>query len=140
MVIVPTVVKKSPVAGKGLFAAKKIKKGQAITKTGIKERHYTVSQYEKFSRQYKKLLENFSYWDYDPKNGRRIIVYPFDNIKYLNHSCEPNVINNGDVDLAAKDIKPGEELTYNYAPLLIRGEAFKCACGSANCKKVIQPA
>jgi len=61
--------------------------------------------------------------------------------QYLNHSCEPN----GYMDVlgltfrAARDIRRGEEITFNY--LTTESEMampFDCNCGSANCFGFIQ--
>jgi len=59
----------------------------------------------------------------------------------FNHSCEPNCGFDGSIKLVAiKDIKKGEELTFDYAfcETLIR--KFECKCGSMNCRKIIKPA
>jgi len=134
MLVVPVVLKKSLIQGKGIFAKEEIKKGSVIVRIGQKERYYSKEQYRKFSSRYKKTLDKFAYWD---KNKNRL-VYSLDYTKYFNHSCEPNVLNRGSLDLAAKDIRKGEELTYNYQPILTRGEQLKCNCGSKHCKKLIK--
>lgn len=55
---------------------------------------------------------------------------------FLNHSCEPNgYINFGDLTFRAlRNIKKGEELTYNYLTTefdLVK--KFECNCGSKKC-------
>jgi len=58
----------------------------------------------------------------------------------INHSCDPNIIDDshdacrGEA-YAARDIKKGEPLTYNYITQYYdRGPFFdKCRCGSLNC-------
>jgi SET domain-containing protein len=58
----------------------------------------------------------------------------------FNHSCEPNI---GYIDsitfVAIKDIKPMEELVFDYAFSETFFEPFECKCGSANCRKIIKP-
>lgn len=57
----------------------------------------------------------------------------------FNHSCNPNCGFNGSIKLVSlRNIKKGEELTFDYAfcESLIR--EFKCNCGSKNCRKVIR--
>ena len=57
----------------------------------------------------------------------------------FNHSCEPNCGFNGSIKLVAiRDIKEGEELTFDYAfcESLIR--EFECNCSSPNCRKTIK--
>ena len=104
-------------------------------RSGEKERYYSQTQYKKFSLKYRKILDKFAYWD---KKARHQ-VYPTDNTKYLNHSCEPNVLNRGNFDIAKKDIGKGEELTYDYRPILIGNEKLKCNCGSRRCGGLIKP-
>jgi len=58
-----------------------------------------------------------------------------DAVKYLNHSCSPNVVKDGPLDRAARDILPGEELTYDYSVLALERERFRRRCGSPQCRK-----
>jgi len=64
-----------------------------------------------------------------------------DQTRWLNHSCEPNVVveagvtkqGNGWAQLQAlRDIKPGEELFFDYA--LPEALKERCACGAATCR------
>ena len=61
----------------------------------------------------------------------------------INHSCDPNVGIQADEDLvhkyvAFKDIKAGEELTYDYAMGNLVVENFpECVCGTKACRKNI---
>ncbi|HVY01234.1 MAG TPA: SET domain-containing protein-lysine N-methyltransferase [Candidatus Nanoarchaeia archaeon] len=64
----------------------------------------------------------------------------------FNHSCEPNCGFDGSIKLVAiRDIKEGEELTFDYAfceSLIIQGDHlndFECNCGSGNCRKFVRP-
>jgi len=128
------VTNKSSIEGTGLFAEKKIPKGTVVWRFDSKtEKVYTKNQYNKLSKRYKSLLRHFAYWD---EEGR--LVYCTDNAKYWNHSCEPNVSRVDGIDIAIKDIQPGEELTYDYALLMSESsKPIKCNCGSKNCRRVI---
>lgn len=58
--------------------------------------------------------------------------------QYINHSCEPNceAINYDDEEIwieAMRDIKAGEELSYDYG-FEEPDERFPCLCGSKNCR------
>nr|XP_043638915.1 histone-lysine N-methyltransferase ASHH2 [Erigeron canadensis] len=66
--------------------------------------------------------------------------------RFINHSCEPNCrtekwMVNGEVCVglfALRDIKKGEELTFDYNYVRVFGAAAKkCVCGSARCRGVI---
>ncbi len=58
---------------------------------------------------------------------------------YVNHSCAPNAGLSGQIGLVAmRDIRPGEEVTYDYA--MSDGSSydeFECCCGAAQCRGFI---
>lgn len=62
------------------------------------------------------------------------------NTDYLNHNCNPNAGIKGQISVVAmKDIKKGEEVTFDYGTVLYREEgaphySFKCLCGSKECR------
>lgn len=130
------ILKKSKIHGNGLFAKRKIPKGTVIvlvSKIGKDVRVYTKVQYDKFSKSYKAILKKYAYeWEGN-------LYFCTDNVKYLNHSCEPNISNFNDFDIAIKDIKAGEELTYDYGLILPKWvKPLRCNCGSKNCRKIIR--
>jgi SET domain-containing protein len=57
--------------------------------------------------------------------------------RFINHSCDPNCESENDDAhiwiLAIRDIKAGEELTYNYGFDLDEYKDYPCNCGSAEC-------
>lgn len=59
---------------------------------------------------------------------------------YVNHSCEPNSGIKGQISLIAmRDIKKGEEITFDYGTVLYRGKGapayeLKCECGIKSCR------
>ena len=62
---------------------------------------------------------------------------PWNPARLINHSCEPNAeaINEEDriwID-AARDIAPGEELSFNYGYDLEGYSEHPCACGASGC-------
>lgn len=70
-------------------------------------------------------------------NGGKQIVDGFGVAAFINHSCDPNCetdqIRGRIWVIAARDIEPGEELTYDYN--LYDGEAdAPCSCGAARCR------
>nr|CAB3456770.1 unnamed protein product [Digitaria exilis] len=64
--------------------------------------------------------------------------------RFINHSCEPNTeMQKWTVDgetrvgiFALRDIKKGEELTYDYKFVQF-GDDQDCHCGSSNCRKML---
>ena len=69
----------------------------------------------------------------------QIAVHELNDADFLNHSCEPNAGFSGQAFVVAmRDIKPGEELTIDYAmctssPVL---RDIECLCASTSCRKV----
>jgi SET domain-containing protein len=118
------VVKRSK-SGLGLFTTKDISKGELVIEyTGEK-----ITEAEANLRGGKYLFELNDNWTIDGK-GRENIA------RYLNHSCKPNC--NPELDdeeehiyiYAKRNIKAGEELTYNYGKMyfndLIKKEGCRC--------------
>jgi hypothetical protein len=57
---------------------------------------------------------------------------------FINHSCHPNVGFAGNVVLVAmRDIRPGEELTTDYALFDSLDSSMACNCGEPQCRQVI---
>jgi SET domain-containing protein len=57
--------------------------------------------------------------------------------RYINHSCDPNCAVEKTHDtlwiVALRDIKEGEELSYNYGYTLEHYQDNPCTCGAQNC-------
>ncbi len=62
---------------------------------------------------------------------------PWNTARFINHSCAPNCesqIVRGRVWIVAlRDIKPGEELTYDYCYDYDHHEDHPCRCGARDC-------
>ena len=57
---------------------------------------------------------------------------------YINHSCDPNVGMDGQINyVAMRDIKAGEELCLDYAVAMNTEYELKCNCGSKNCRGIV---
>ena len=66
-----------------------------------------------------------------------------EHLKYINHSCEPNVLFNTDTMQleCLQDIKAGDELCFFYpATEWNMAQPFECLCGTVSCIKQIQGA
>jgi SET domain-containing protein len=65
------------------------------------------------------------------------------NADYVNHSCDPNSGIKGQISLVAmRNIKKGEQITFDYGTVLFRGRGvpkyeLSCMCESRNCRKKI---
>lgn len=63
---------------------------------------------------------------------------------YVNHSCDPNTgFKGSNFMVAMRDIKPGEEILYDYAMIIASNKSsenyfeMECTCGTPLCRKVI---
>jgi hypothetical protein len=62
-------------------------------------------------------------------------LLPCDEIIYLNHSCNANILDSGKgFDIVVKDIAKGKEATYDYRCFFFHdSDEFECMCGEDNC-------
>jgi uncharacterized protein len=126
-------VRRSGVHGRGLFAARDIRKGERIIeyvgeRVGKREgQRRTDAQWAK-GRIYTFEL-----------NARTDIdgAVRWNTARLANHSCEPNAesqIVRGRVWIVAlRRIRAGDEITYDYN-FPIEEEMIRCRCGSARCR------
>jgi len=122
-------VKKSPVHGKGGYAKKDIPKGTKIIEyVGKKIKSTDDDDDSKEETVY--TFELNKKWDLEGE-----VVW--NTAKNINHSCDPNceidIIKEHIWIIALRDIKKGEELTYNYGFDLDDFADHPCRCGSKNC-------
>ena len=135
-------VKESTIQGKGAFAAQLIPKGMRIIEyTGER-----ISEEEAQRRYDDAAMNRHHTFLFDLEDGTCLdgAVNGNESI-YINHSCDPNCvpeIENGKIFIyALRDIKPGEELCYDYA-YEREGEdnedaIYPCRCGSGKCRGTI---
>ncbi|MBI2134393.1 SET domain-containing protein-lysine N-methyltransferase [Candidatus Woesearchaeota archaeon] len=121
------IVKKTGNRGRGVFAARALRKGEFILSLKGKvistEEMLAASKY------------HLDHMGAIGKDLCMIFGYPE---KYINHSCSPNVFERNRELFAMKTIKKGEELFYDYAISDVDDQwSMRCKCGSRNCRKVI---
>jgi uncharacterized protein len=128
-----TGVKPSGIAGRGLYAAAPIARGEIVSVKGghlvdwvTLERHKAVVN------------------DADMQIAEDLFLAPlsadeFEGVMtFLNHSCEPNVGVQGQIGFVAlRDVEPGEELTIDYGTIDHDAEPMACRCGTPACRGVI---
>ena len=123
-------VGRSRIAGQGLFAAEDIKKGIRIIQY-IGEK---ISKDESRRRVAEGNAYIFAFnerYDIDGKTLKN-------KARYINHSCDPNceaeITKRTIWIVAIRDIKEGEELSYNYG---YDAKKYVCKCGAKNCSGYI---
>ena len=126
-------IKKSNIDKKGLCASKDIKEGtKIINYIGKIISKKETEENTKFDNEKDIYLFNLnSRYDLDGD-------FKFNTARLINHSCDPNCEVEG-VGLklwisAIKNIKKGEELTYDYGFSYDKDyKQFPCKCGKQNC-------
>ena len=137
----PILVRDSNVHGRGVFATRRIEKGERIIEyLGERVSH------DEADRRYESKQENDSHTFLFIVDSKTVIDAGTDgnDARFFNHSCDPNcesVVEKRRVFIEAlRAIEPGEEMTYDYQiyrdhddPENI-DEVFACRCGFANCR------
>ncbi len=126
-----------------MFAIGSIRKGQRIA-DGIDEQDYKTlipwARFKSFSKGIQKKIMGFCIGTpqgFIPPEGLDFNKLSID--WYFNHSCSGNMgFNNKGDFVAIRNIKRGEELSYDYG-LAESNPKFKmiCQCKSKNCRKII---
>jgi uncharacterized protein len=137
----PIQVRDSSVHGRGVFATRRIEKGERI----IEYLGQRVS-HDEADRRYETKDENDSHTFLFIVDSKTVIDAGVDgnDARFFNHSCDPNcesVVEKRRVFIEAiRAIEPGEEMTYDYQIYREEGdpenidEVFACRCGFANCR------
>jgi hypothetical protein len=128
-----TVVRKSAIHGRGLFAAKQIKKGELIGIKGgnIVDRETLKKRAALIGDSYIQIDDDFFLAPLAANEVKKVMMF-------LNHSCSPNIGVRGQVSFVAmRDIGEGEELTVDYATIDDDAYVMDCNCGTKLCRKRI---
>ena len=122
--------------GYGVVAAKFIPKGTILYALCDLDRLFSLPEIKKISQASLKFLTKYAYID---RYGNSILNW--DHGRFVNHSCEPNMLEIPDTDLsiAIRDIDANEEITCEYAicNLLHLFENKQCICKSKSCRKTL---
>ncbi|MFA5318660.1 MAG: SET domain-containing protein-lysine N-methyltransferase [Patescibacteria group bacterium] len=124
----PIKVKKSKIEGKGVFAARDFKQGEAVYffPTG---KIVNSSDIPSIPEREKRYLDKIG-------DGQFEIIKP--PARYVNHSCNPNIVEKDRVAYALRDIRKEEEITIDYDDIAYFEKPFKCRCGSKNCRGFVR--
>jgi hypothetical protein len=126
-----TFMRSSLIHGLGTFAKERIVKGEIVF---IKGGHIVTKRELYFSEKissYHPIADEFFIGAKSREEENRIKLF-------VNHSCDPNCGLRGDiVFVALREIKEGEELSFDYAMLDNEEYTLGCNCGSACCRKIV---
>ncbi len=135
------IIKKSKISGKGIFTKKQIKKGEHICTL----KGEIISLKEDIERINKGVIEHSHSLQIDKETYIDLDLFS----KTFNHSCSPNsFIKRKNELIAIRNIKKGEEITYDYSTTMDDNEkkikeagrtlwTCKCNCGAKNCRLII---
>jgi len=132
----------SRIHGIGLFAVKAIPSGTVIGREDrvVREgfyRWFTWRDFERFDRRLQRKVKQLCTLE------RRGFFAPvnFDLLPtcwHINHSCGGNIGFKGENFVAIRNIRSGEELTYDYGLVETSPRVrWRCACGSRRCRGVV---
>lgn len=137
----PFEVRHSAIHGRGVFATEKIAKGtRLIEYTG------EIIPWPVADRRYADNAKNGYHTFLFDIDGKKVIdaAVGGNDSRWINHGCAPNCEAVGEGDRifieAIKNIKPGEELVYDYGFVFderhtpaLKGR-YKCLCGAKTCR------
>jgi uncharacterized protein len=128
-----TIVQRSSIVGRGLFAREAIAKGEIVCAKG----GHLLSRVE--LAKHKSIVNDAELQIADDLFLAPVTEAEFEGVMmFLNHSCEPNVGIRGQiVFVAMRDIAAGEELMIDYATIDHDTEPMTCHCGAARCRRLI---
>ncbi|MHB1868638.1 MAG: SET domain-containing protein [Nitrososphaerales archaeon] len=124
-------IKPSKIHGNGCYTSSEIKKGMVVASWKGEMVSTPAQPGEKYYGYYIRVGDKWLVPDEGPE-------------KNINHSCDPNtmvmMLKDGVEFIAAKDIKIGEEISFDYGTVIPEGDTFmiSCKCGAENCRGIIK--
>lgn len=123
----------SRIEGRGLFARRRIRKGEIVAIKGghVYDARTLARVKARVAVSYIQIADGFFIGALTAAEVRR-------NKLFINHSCEPNLGIRGQiVYVALRDIAAGEELTYDWAMEENAPTRTRCRCGARRCRRVL---
>jgi SET domain-containing protein len=128
-----TVVKESPIHGRGLFAAADISKNEIVAVKGghIIARDLLVQLQPTLGPAEIQIADDLFIGPVTEEEREASMIFS-------NHSCEPNLGLRGQISFVAmREIKAGEELTHDWAMTDDDEDSTECHCGAVHCRGTI---
>lgn len=120
------IVKNSITHGYGVFAGRHFAAGEVVV-PWVAEKIVEAEEAVLLSSQEQEYMSRMD-------DGRYVIFAA--PARYVNHSCNPNTTAKDNANIAARDIREGEEITTDYDDEGALG-CFECDCGEPTCRKRI---
>ncbi|HZG75905.1 MAG TPA: SET domain-containing protein [Paenibacillus sp.] len=120
--------------GVGVFATKRIPKGTITWALDDLDRHFGEEDVRALDELRRDCFLKYSY-----RNQRGQYILCWDYGKYINHSFDANCVGTAyELELAARDIEAGEQLTSDYGTLNV-DEPFDCLPEEGSRRKRVLP-
>ncbi|WP_319541885.1 SET domain-containing protein [uncultured Pseudodesulfovibrio sp.] len=120
----------SPEIGVGVFATRHIPQGTIVVVRDQFDLCLSQEDYCLLPQSVRASMETYMYHD---KCGN--LVLSWDHARYMNHSCHSNtMMTDYNLEIAVRDISPGEEITTEYGLLNIQ-EPYEIYCGCDSCRE-----
>jgi uncharacterized protein len=111
-------IAKSTIHGLGVYSAEHVAKGQKVWEFHpVIDRIVSASALAKMPQYIIALIDSRA--EYLPAQDAHLTS--LDGDQFTNHSDDPNICKVGEVWLASREIRPGDELTCDYRETVIRG-------------------
>lgn len=136
LMIHPDTYVKRTHTGIGLFAKRPFQRGEILWITDDIDAKLPLAAYLALDAIQQQKLNIYSYVD----NKNRVII-PWDEGKYVNHSCTPNstsLLEFDNISIALRTIEADEEILEDYSSYYSHFESFTCQCGAPNCRGVVE--
>lgn len=118
--------------GISLFAKRRFSRGEILWIKDDLDVAIPLPVYQNMAPSLRRKLNIYSYLDYQNR-----VIIPWDEGKYVNHSCAPNstgLLEFDNISIALRDIEAGEEIVEDYYCYFGHFESFVCKCGAPNCR------
>ena len=128
-----TAIRPSPIEGRGLFARRAIRKGEIVAIKGghILDRRALARVRGRIAESFIQIADGFFI-------GAATAAEVTRNKLFINHSCAPNVGIFGQIIFVAmRDVRAGEELTYDWAMEENIPARMRCRCGAPGCRGLL---
>jgi SET domain-containing protein len=119
------VVQRSPIHGRGVFAAQRFEPGDIII-DGCRD-VLSDEATEFLPREERVFLSVV--------DGQNVLMRP--PARFVNHSCNPNACGTDRHDVAIRVIEAGEEITVDYVAEHVPGLRLECNCKAPNCRGLL---
>jgi uncharacterized protein len=137
-------VRNSRIHGRGVYAARRIAKGERV----IEYKGEIITWKEADRRPPSDPDDPHHTFFFSLDDGKHVIDAAVDGnaARWINHSCDPNCETEEDDDedrvyiVALRDIRPGEELFYDYGLIIDERitptlkKNYECRCGAKDCR------